>query len=49
MMQMLRAGGVEVWEDDHRAPDDNNPRGYVELQQEDLDNLDDDEIAGWFK
>ena len=23
--------------------------GYVDLQQEDLDNLDDDEIAGWFK
>jgi O-acetyl-ADP-ribose deacetylase (regulator of RNase III) len=23
--------------------------GYVDLQQEDLDNLDDEEIAGWFK
>ncbi len=31
MMQMLRAGGVSVWEDAERPPDQDNPNGYVEL------------------
>lgn len=30
MMQMLGAGGVPLLEDDERAPDDDNPRGYLE-------------------
>jgi len=30
MMQMLQAGGVEIFTDDLRKPDENNPRGYYE-------------------
>lgn len=30
MMQMLAAGGHDVLADDHRPPDDSNPRGYYE-------------------
>lgn len=30
MMQMLRAGGVELFTDDQRKADQNNPRGYYE-------------------
>ncbi len=33
MMQMLQAGGVEVMQDEHRRADEDNPRGYIELQQ----------------
>jgi len=30
MMQMLAAGGIELWTDGVRPPDENNPRGYHE-------------------
>ena len=33
MMQMLRAGGLPVLSDDQRAPDEDNPRGYLELER----------------
>jgi Sulfotransferase domain len=33
MMQMLKAGGLEVVSDGQRAADDDNPRGYLELEQ----------------
>jgi hypothetical protein len=32
MMQMLQAGGMAVLADGHRAADENNPRGYFELE-----------------
>jgi hypothetical protein len=32
MMQMLAAGGVPILTDAQRAPDEDNPRGYFELQ-----------------
>ena len=32
MMQMLSAGGVPVLADQHRLPDENNPRGYFEFE-----------------
>lgn len=32
MMQMLAAGGVPVLSDDVRSPDEDNPRGYYELE-----------------
>ncbi len=30
MMQMLRAGGMEVLSDNSRLPDTSNPKGYFE-------------------
>lgn len=30
MMQMLEAGGLEIFTDNLRKPDDNNPKGYLE-------------------
>ncbi|MDG1806422.1 MAG: alkaline phosphatase family protein [Pirellulaceae bacterium] len=30
MMQMLAAGGLPIFTDGHRIPDDNNPKGYYE-------------------
>lgn len=33
MMQMLSAGGIEVVTDSIRAPDTDNPRGYLEFEQ----------------
>ncbi len=30
LMQMLRAGGIDVLSDGKRVPDDDNPRGYLE-------------------
>jgi hypothetical protein len=33
MMQMLREGGIPVLTDDVRAPDKNNPRGYLEYEK----------------
>lgn len=32
MMQMLRAGGVALFEDGRRTADEDNPRGYFELE-----------------
>jgi len=32
MMQMLEAGGLEVLTDARRSPDEDNPRGYYELE-----------------
>jgi hypothetical protein len=32
MMQMLAAGGIPPWTDDHRAADPSNPRGYLEFE-----------------
>src|SRR4051812_38793856 len=32
MMQMLAAGGCPILSDNVRAPDDSNPRGYLELE-----------------
>ncbi|MBD3196862.1 MAG: sulfotransferase family protein [Candidatus Lokiarchaeota archaeon] len=31
MMQMLKAGGLDVLSDHQREPDENNPKGYLEL------------------
>ena len=33
LMQMLAAGGMEVVTDRERAPDENNPRGYLEFER----------------
>ena len=33
MMQMLHAGGLPVLTDNERKPDEDNPRGYFELEQ----------------
>ncbi|MFO7723536.1 MAG: alkaline phosphatase family protein [Bacteroidales bacterium] len=33
MMQMLDAGGVELFTDNIRQPDDNNPKGYLEFEK----------------
>jgi predicted AlkP superfamily phosphohydrolase/phosphomutase/tetratricopeptide (TPR) repeat protein len=33
MMQILKAGGVELFTDDIRQPDENNPRGYFEFEK----------------
>ena len=33
MMKMLEAGGVPVWLDGVRTPDDQNPKGYYELER----------------
>jgi hypothetical protein len=33
MMQMLAAGGIPILSDGHRAPDENNPRGYYEWER----------------
>jgi len=33
MMQMLSAGGMDILSDGLRTPDDDNPRGYFELQE----------------
>lgn len=32
MMRMLGAGGLPILTDEHRASDDDNPRGYFELE-----------------
>ena len=32
MMQMLSAGGLPVLTDQHRSPDESNPRGYFEFE-----------------
>ena len=32
MMQMLRAGGLDVLADEHRPADESNPRGYLEFE-----------------
>lgn len=33
IMQMLHAGGLPVAFDESRAADENNPRGYYELEE----------------
>ena len=33
MMQMLEAGGMQVLTDGIRAPDEDNPRGYFEIEK----------------
>ncbi len=33
MMQMLQAGGVPVYVDDHRPADESNPKGYLEHER----------------
>jgi predicted AlkP superfamily phosphohydrolase/phosphomutase/Flp pilus assembly protein TadD len=33
MMQMLASGGVPAYTDEHRPPDEDNPRGYFEHEQ----------------
>src|SRR5688572_32107147 len=33
MMQMLAAGGIEPLTDNHRAADEDNPRGYFEFER----------------
>ena len=32
LMQMLEAGGVPILADDHRQPDEDNPKGYYEFE-----------------
>lgn len=32
VMRMIDAGGIPALSDDHRAPDENNPHGYFELE-----------------
>jgi hypothetical protein len=45
MMQMLKAGGMDVVTDGVRAPDDSNPRGYFELEA--VKDLDQGAASGW--
>jgi len=33
MMKMLEAGGIPVWQDGTRTADDQNPKGYYELER----------------
>ena len=33
MMKMLAAGGMPILTDNARVPDDDNPRGYFELEK----------------
>jgi hypothetical protein len=33
LMQMLSAGGLKVYSDDNRLPDEHNPKGYFEFQE----------------
>ncbi|MDX2002133.1 MAG: alkaline phosphatase family protein [Chitinophagales bacterium] len=33
MMQMLQAGGIEIYTDNERGADENNPKGYLEHEQ----------------
>ena len=33
MMKVLEAGGMEIYTDNLRAPDEDNPKGYFELEQ----------------
>jgi tetratricopeptide (TPR) repeat protein len=33
MMQMLEAGGVDIFTDEIRQPDENNPKGYLEYEK----------------
>jgi hypothetical protein len=33
MMQMLAAGGIPIYSDGQRAPDEDNPRGYLEHEK----------------
>jgi len=33
MMQILKAGGIEILTDDIRKPDENNPKGYYEFEK----------------
>jgi len=33
MMKVLEAGGLEVFTDNQRVPDEDNPKGYFELEQ----------------
>jgi hypothetical protein len=45
MMQMLKAGGVEVLTDGERVADESNPRGYFELEA--VKDLEATGRAGW--
>jgi hypothetical protein len=45
MMQMLQAGGMEIMTDAVRAPDESNPKGYLELEA--VKNLDKGPAPAW--
>jgi len=47
IMQMLRAGGLEVATDNIRQDDEDNPRGYYELER--VKELDREGDNGWLK
>lgn len=47
MMKMLAAGGVEVWTDKIRKADDDNPKGYFELEK--IKKLHKEEDKSWLK
>ena len=47
IMQMLRAGGLEVATDNIRQDDEDNPRGYYELER--VKELDREGDKGWLK
>lgn len=47
MMKMLEAGGVPVWTDGIRTPDDQNPHGYYELER--IKDLDKDRDRQWIR
>jgi hypothetical protein len=47
MMKMLEAGGVPVWLDGIRAADEQNPRGYYELER--VKDLDKGQDKGWVR
>ena len=47
LMQMLSAGGLSVWTDHERAPNDDNPRGYLELER--IKSLAEDPDREWIR
>ncbi len=47
LMKMLQAGGVEIFEDGQRQADEDNPRGYFELER--VKNLHKQADKGWLK
>jgi hypothetical protein len=47
LMRMLQAGGIELLDDDQRAADEDNPRGYFELER--VKRLEHDPDRGWVR
>lgn len=47
MMKMLEAGGLEIWTDNIREADEDNPKGYYELER--VKQLDKSSDKSWLK